>query len=844
MAVLAIFMLAGFICQRIKLLPDSTATVLSRLETYLIMPAYILNTFISNCTPEILSERLPLLMWGAIVAVLSVAIAYPVGRAFSKEQPLKNIYRYSVAIANAGFMGNAVMLGVFGEEMLFNYMIFMMPLYVVIYSWGMVMLMPAGGERKNPLKNLINPVCISLVLGMLLGILSIPLPGFVTTVLSNTGSCMAPLAMLLTGFTIGTYSLKKLVADKKVYIISVLRLLVIPAFFALVLGLLKMDFLGLKTLSIIKEAVENIRLSRNVEVDVDAIDISDPATYKLYSDGRTIGTFQFESAGMQKYLRELQPSTFEDLIAMNALYRPGPMDYIPDFIDRKHGRKPIEYDIPVMEKYLKDTYGITVYQEQVMLLSRLLADFTRGESDALRKAMGKKLRDKLDHMKPKFIEGGRKNGHDPKVLEKIWTDWEKFASYAFNKSHATCYSWVAYQTAYLKANYPPEYMAAVMSRSLSNITDITKLMDECKAMGIQTLGPDVNESNLKFTVNHDGDIRFGLGAVKGVGEAAVQSIMEERRKNGPFLGIFDFVQRVNLNACNKKNMECLALAGGFDSFPELKREQYFAVNSKGEVFLETLMRYGNRYQADKAAAVNSLFGGENVIDVATPEIPQGVERWSDLDRLNRERDLVGIYLSAHPLDEFSIVLEHVCNTRMADLEDKAALVGREITMGGIVTSVRRGVSKNGNPYGIAKIEDYSGSTEIPFWGNDWVTYQGYLNEGTFLYIKARCQAKQWRQDELEVKITSMELLPDVKEELVQKITIIIPLSVLNSALVTELATLTKEHPGNTELYFKVTDDADVSHMSIDLISRPIKLSVGRDLITYLKERPELGFHIN
>ena len=387
-------------------------------------------------------------------------------------------------------------------------------------------------------------------------------------------------------------------------------------------------------------------------------------------------------------------------------------------------------------------------------------------------------------------------------------------------------------------------MAAVMSRSLSNITDITKLMDECKAMGIQTLGPDVNESNLKFTVNRDGNIRFGLGAVKGVGEAAVQSIMEEREKSGPFTGIFDFVQRVNLNACNKKNMECLALAGGFDSFPELKREQYFAVNSKGEVFLETLMRYGNRYQADKAAAVNSLFGGENVIDVATPEIPQGVERWSDLDRLNRERDLVGIYLSAHPLDEFSIVLEHVCNTRMADLEDKAALAGREITMGGIVTSVRRGISKNGNPYGIAKIEDYSGSTEIPFWGNDWVTYQGYLNEGTFLFIKARCQPKQWRQDELEVKITSMELLPDVKEELVQKITIIIPLSVLNSALITELATLTKEHPGNTELYFRVTDDIDVNRMAVDLISRPVKLSVGRELITYLKDRPELGFRIN
>ena len=400
---------------------------------------------------------------------------------------------------------------------------------------------------------------------------------------------------------------------------------------------------------------------------------------------------------------------------------------------------------------------------------------------------------------------------------------------------------VAYQTAYLKANYPAEYMAAVMSRSLSNITDITKLMDECKMMGVQTLGPDVNESNLKFTVNRNGNIRFGLGAVKGVGEAAVQSIMEERKENGPFKGIFDFVQRVNLNACNKKNMECLALAGGFDSFPELKREQYFAVNSKGETFLETLMRYGNRYQADKAAAVNSLFGGDNVIDIATPEILPA-ERWNDLERLNKERELVGIYLSAHPLDEYAIVLEHVCNTHMSELDDKSALAGREITMGGIVTSVRRGISKNGNPYGIAKIEDYSGSAEIPFFGNDWVTFQGYLGEGTFLFIKARCQPKQWRPDELDVKITSMELLPDVKEQLIEKITILIPLAELNSALVTELASLTKEHPGNTELYFKVTDTE--GKMYVDLISRPVKLSVGRELISYLKERPELAFHIN
>ena len=606
-------------------------------------------------------------------------------------------------------------------------------------------------------------------------------------------------------------------------------------------GLIKMDFLGLKTLSIIKEAVANVKLHRGIDLDIDTIPIDDPATYKLYCDGRTVGTFQFESAGMQKYLRELQPSTFEDLIAMNALYRPGPMDYIPDFIDRKWGRKPIEYDIPIMEKYLKDTYGITVYQEQVMLLSRLLANFTRGESDALRKAMGKKLRDKLDHMKPKFIEGGKKNGHDPKVLEKIWADWEKFASYAFNKSHATCYSWVAYQTAYLKANYPAEYMAAVMSRSKDNITDITKFMDECKAMGIKVLGPDVNESNLKFTVNAEGNIRFGLGAVKGVGESAVESIIEGRKKEGPYKGIFDFVQRVNLNACNKKNLECLALSGSFDNFPELTREQYFAVNAKNESFLETLVRYGNRYQMDKAMALNSLFGGENMVQVSTPEILP-TERWSDLERLNKERELVGIYLSAHPLDEFSVILENVCNTHMKELENKENLVGREITMGGMVTDVRRGTSKNGNPYGIVRIEDYTGSAELPFFGNDWVTWQGYLGEKTFLFIKARCQAKQWKQNELEVKVTSIELLPDVKEKLVEKITIFIPLSILNKGLIAELADLTKAHPGNTQLCFKVMDKD--TRMAVDLVSRPVKLNVGRELISYLKGHPDLRFQIN
>ena len=610
-------------------------------------------------------------------------------------------------------------------------------------------------------------------------------------------------------------------------------------------GLVKFDFLGLRTMTLIDNTLKAIEEQGKKAPNLDILPLTDPDTYDVFSRGDTDGVFQVESSGMRQYLRMLRPNCFEDIIAMLALYRPGPLGsgMVDEFIKRKHGEVDVTYPLPSLEGCLKDTYGVIVYQEQVMQIAQIVAGYTLGGADLLRRAMGKKNAEAMAKERTLFVDGAVKNGTSKEKATEIFDLMEKFAEYGFNKSHATAYALLSYQTAYLKANYPSEYMAAVMSRSLSNITDITKLMDECKAMGIQTLGPDVNESNLKFTVNHDGNIRFGLGAVKGVGEAAVQSIVEERNTNGPFKGIFDFVQRVNLNACNKKNMECLALAGGFDSFPELKREQYFAVNSKGEVFLETLMRYGNRYQEDKRAAINSLFGGANVVDIATPEIPQGVERWGDLERLNKERDLVGIYLSAHPLDEFAIVLDHVCNTRMADLEDKAALAGREITMGGIVTSVRRGVSKNGNPYGIAKIEDYSGSTEIPFWGNDWVTYQGYLNEGTFLYIKARCQAKQWRQDELEVKITSMELLPDVKEELVQKITIIIPLSVLNSGLITELATLTKEHPGNTELYFKVTDDTD-SRMSVDLISRPVKLSVGRDLITYLKERPELGFRIN
>ena len=606
-------------------------------------------------------------------------------------------------------------------------------------------------------------------------------------------------------------------------------------------GLIKMDFLGLKTLSIIKEAIENIRHSKGIELNIDEIPIDDPATYQLYGEGQTIGTFQFESAGMQKYLRELEPSTFEDLIAMNALYRPGPMDYIPDFIDRKHGRKPIEYDIPIMEKYLKDTYGITVYQEQVMLLSRLLADFTRGESDALRKAMGKKLRDKLDHMKPKFIEGGKKNGHDPKTLEKIWADWEKFASYAFNKSHATCYSWVAYQTAYLKANYPSEYMAATMSRNVSNITEITKLMDECKAMGIRVLGPDVNESSMKFSVNYHGDIRFGLGAIKGVGESAVQSILVEREKNGIFKNIFDFVQRVNLSACNRKNIENLALAGGFDSFSGIKREDFFVKKAKDETFVEILVRYGNRYQVDKAAAVNSLFGGEQAVEIATPEIVHA-PAWSDLERLNKERELVGIYLSAHPLDEYAVILENVCNVRMSQLADLTPLQNHDLTLGGVVTGVREGYTRTGKPYGVAKLEDYSGTADFAFFGNDWVDKKNFFSEGMFLFMKGKCQPKQWKPDEWEVKINTIELLPEVKDRLIEKITVTMPLSVINDEMIMELGSMVKDNPGNTELFFLIRDED--GQMYVNLMSRTLKISVHKDLVNYLKNQPLLDYKIN
>ena len=608
-------------------------------------------------------------------------------------------------------------------------------------------------------------------------------------------------------------------------------------------GLIKMDFLGLKTLSILKEAVENVKLHRGIDIDLDTIPIDDPQTYQLYSEGRTIGTFQFESAGMQKYLRELHPTTFEDIIAMNARYRPGPMDYIPSFIARKNGKEEIKYDIPCMEKYLKDTYGITVYQEQVMLLSRQLADFTRGQSDALRKAMGKKKKAIVDQMKPMFIEGGKKNGHDPKVLEKIWADWEKFASYAFNKSHATCYSWVAYQTAYLKAHYPAEYMAANMSRNLANITEITKLMDECKAMGIETLGPDVNESRNKFSVNKGGAIRFGLAAIKGMGAAAAESLIAEREKNGPYKDIFDFVQRVNLSACNRKCFESLALSGGFDSFG-IDRERYFAQNEKGENFFDTLLRFGQAYQVSKQQASNNLFSmfADEEVEIATPKIPE-CERWSDIERLNRERDLVGIYLSAHPLDSYAVVLENLCNTKCPEVADKKELMDRgDITVGGIVTNVRESMTKKGKPCGFVMLEDFEGSGEIALYGEAWGRWRGMFSIGASVYIKAQITQMYAGSNFYDFNISDIQYLQTVKDKRIEKLTIVIDSHKISTTLVTDLCQKLSADPGPTHVYVQL--DSIEDRRSITMRSKGMSVNVTKDLLSFIKENEALEYHIN
>lgn len=539
-------------------------------------------------------------------------------------------------------------------------------------------------------------------------------------------------------------------------------------------GLIKMDFLGLKTLSIIMETLENIRNARGIEVDIDHIPLDDPKTFQLYCEGKTTATFQFESVGMQNSLRKLQPSKFEDLIAMNALYRPGPMEYIPSFIARKHGEEPITYDIPIMKQYLEETYGITVYQEQVMLLSRLLADFTRGESDMLRKAMGKKKLDQMAKLKVKFMAGGEKNGYKAEVLEKIWADWEKFASYAFNKSHATCYSWVAYQTAYLKANYPAEYMAGVLSRNLTATDKLSRFMDECVAMGINVKCPDINESVEKFGVNKKGEIRFGLGAVRGVGGNAVAAIVKERNANGPYKDIFDLVERVNLSACNRAAIESLALAGAFDCFG-MPREMYVA-QANDTSFADTLVKYGQRVQKDKNSAQTSLFGEMDFLETAKPPIPK-FERWTPLQILNEEKKLVSIYLSAHPLDEYYMELKYGCNTTCAEFKEKRDIPNSTITMGGLVSSFVTKISKSGKPYGILELEDFSGKAQIYVFDKNYEKLQnGIAVVGASIFVTIEVTPSRYKPGETNVTVTDAQHLEDVKGKLANTLTITIDCS--------------------------------------------------------------------
>ncbi len=607
-------------------------------------------------------------------------------------------------------------------------------------------------------------------------------------------------------------------------------------------GLIKMDFLGLKTLSQLKEACRIVKESRGTDIDIDNIPIDDPLTYKLYQEGRTVGTFQFESAGMRKYLKELHPTVFEDLIAMNALYRPGPMDYIPQFIRRKNGQEPITYDLEACEEYLRDTYGITVYQEQVMLLARKLAGFTRGESDALRKAMGKKKKDIVDQMKPKFIEGGTNNGHDPKILEKIWSDWEKFASYAFNKSHAACYSWVAYQTAYMKAHYPAEFMAALLTRGKDDVKEVTKLLEECHAMKLEVLGPDVNESHRDFGVNDRQQIRYGLTAIKGLGEAAVQVIVDEREKNGPFRDIYDFAERINMSAIKRNGLECLALSGALDNIAAgIRREQFVAANPKGEVFLDLLMRYGTQYQQAQMEAQFSLFGMD-AVELNKPAVPEA-EEWTALERLNKERSLVGIYLSAHPLDEYYVILQHVCNLKMAEMEYLTAFAGKSVRLGGIVTAVRSGTTKNGKPFGVATIEDFSGTGEIALFGESWVQWGGYLSVDRSVLITGSVEEHRFRQGEYELRIGHIDWLADVNDKIIERITVTVNTSSLEKDDVEMLTSYVTENPGNTALQLIFVDATD-PHNQLHMTSRSRRIKVKRQLLEDIEAAEALSYTIN
>ncbi|MBL1280177.1 MAG: DNA polymerase III subunit alpha [Fluviicola sp.] len=593
-------------------------------------------------------------------------------------------------------------------------------------------------------------------------------------------------------------------------------------------GLLKMDFLGLKTLTLIKHAVANIEQTKGEKLDPDTFPIDDEKTYELFQRGETVGIFQYESAGMQKYMRELKPTVFADLIAMNALYRPGPIEYIPSFIKRKHGEEEIVYDVDDCEEYLGETYGITVYQEQVMLLSQKLAGFTKGEADTLRKAMGKKQKATLDKMKPAFIERGGEKGHDSVKLEKIWKDWEAFASYAFNKSHSTCYAWIAYQTAYLKANYAAEYMASVLSNNMNDIKQVSFFMEECKRMGIEVLGPDVNESNYHFTVNKAGAVRFGLGAVKGLGASPVEAIIEGRSKEGDYKDIFDFAKRINLRIVTKKAFESLAFSGGFDSFGGVHRAQYFQEDSNGRTFMENVMKFGSGFQDSVNSNQGSLFGENSGSELPPPIIPIA-EEWGNIYALNKEKEVVGIYISGHPLNDFKMEIDAFCNGNVGMLNNIEENRGKDLLIAGVITEGEHRTTRKGDPFGTIIIEDYNDSTKIFLWREDYLKYKHFLNPNTFISIKGRIDLSRWNK--LEFNIGSIDLLHNLKETRANAIHLKVANSALDQRMITDLNALFSENTGNCTLHFTVYDSLD--GVEVRMPSKTIKVDLSKELFTGL-----------
>ena len=606
-------------------------------------------------------------------------------------------------------------------------------------------------------------------------------------------------------------------------------------------GLLKMDFLGLKTLTLIKDAVSIIKKRHGIELDPDEFSLEDEKTYELFQKGETIGVFQYESPGMQKYLKELKPTAFADVIAMNALYRPGPLEYIPSFIKRKHGEEEIEYDIDASKLYLEETYGITVYQEQVMRLSQLLANFTKGEADMLRKAMGKKIFALLEKLKPKFLDGCESNGHDRKKAEKIWTDWEAFASYAFNKSHSTCYAYIAFQTAYLKAHYPAEYMASVLSNNMNDIKTVTFFMEECKRMGIEVLGPDVNESEYKFTVNEKGAVRFGMGAIKGVGEGAVEAIVSERDENGDYISIFDLAKRINLQAANKKAFENMALGGGFDSFEGIHRAQYLQLDVKGEPFITKAMKFGSAYQQSKESAQVSLFGEDSDVQIPEPIIPP-CEPWGNLEELARERDVVGLYISGHPLDDYKTEIKHFTNAGMVDFRDMGKMMNKEVKFAGILSEVNHLTAKNGNGFGKFIVSDYNDSHSFMMFGEEYMRFKHMLMDGAFLYFKTMIVPSWGDMTKPKPKWNSIQLLSEVMTQMVNKITLSFSINSINEDTIMELNNLLEHNPGDHRINFEIVDPEE--NIKIDLNSNNRKVKIDKDFIKYLEQIDNVFYKLN